>query len=355
MIKVLINSLIMVVVLAGTALGINYLRDGIPLIGNWELTGTSEQTVESFTEDGIHLIGLERAVQFMESGIGSVFDARSPLLYEDGHLPGAVNVYAYELDSYLPDLMQEYPLDTPIMVYCNGNDCEDSRFLAQWMQELGYAKLFIFEGGYEQWVDSGNKLESNKGDDGKVNKPVNLKQYLNFSRLIPTGFWMFFDLALFVFGAFILFEMIKGENPRRFFLLARFVVGGAFFLASLHKIASPLEFAKIIDNYHILPGAMINLTAIIMPWLELAAGFLLLIGRRSNESSVIIGTLLSVFIVAISFNLIRGVDFDCGCFGDGKSSPSRTLIRDIGLILCLLPSLKGILNSDKKAEYVLRS
>ena len=340
-------------ILAGTALGVNYLRDGIPLVGNWELAGTSGRDVDSFTEDGIHLIDLEKTEQFMESGLGSVFDARSPMLYEKGHIPGAVNVYAYELDSYLPALMDEYPLETPIMLYCNGNDCEDSRFLAQWMQELGYSRLFIFEGGYEQWVESGNNVAGGKSVDNKTESISSLKRYLNFSQLIPAGFWVFFDLMLFVFGAFVLFEIIKGEKPRPVFLLSRYIVGGVFVLASLHKIVTPLEFAKIIDNYHILPGALINLAAVIMPWFELVAGLLILIGRRlRDEGTVIIGTLLLVFIVAISFNLIRGVDFDCGCFGDGNSSPTRTLIRDIGLILCLLPSIIRIVSNRQKSNYV---
>ena len=341
------------VILAGTALGVNYLRDGIPLVGNWELAETSGLDVESFTEDGIHLIGLDKAVQFMESGLGSVFDARSPMLYEKGHIPGAVNVYAYELDSYLPGLMEQYPLETPIMVYCNGNDCEDSRFLAQWMQELGYSRLFIFKGGYQQWVESGNKVTSDQSVDSNTESISSLKRYLNLSRFIPAKFWMIFDLALFVFGAFVLFEIIKGEKMRRFFLLARFIVGGAFVLASLHKLVSPLEFAKIIDNYHILPGALINLAAVIMPWFELVAGLLILLGCwMRDEATVIIGTLLLVFIVAITFNLIRGVDFDCGCFGDGDSSPARTLIRDIGLMLCLLPSFLRIFRTGQKSNHV---
>ena len=69
-------------------------------------------------------------------------------------------------------------------------------------------------------------------------------------------------------------------NWRRAITLAlRLVLGGIFIYASLDKIVHPRAFAEIIYNYQILPGSLINLSAVILPWLELFLGLLLISGR----------------------------------------------------------------------------
>jgi uncharacterized membrane protein YphA (DoxX/SURF4 family) len=101
-------------------------------------------------------------------------------------------------------------------------------------------------------------------------------------------------------------------------LAARVIVGFVFIYASLDKIAHPAEFAGIVNNYRILPHELINLTAILLPWVELAAGLLLVLGLFSRGSALIISLMLVVFIAAISYNVARGLDFNCGCFDTGK-------------------------------------
>lgn len=101
-------------------------------------------------------------------------------------------------------------------------------------------------------------------------------------------------------------------------LACRVIVGVVFIYASLDKIAHPAEFAGIVNNYKILPHQLINITAIILPWIELVAGLLLVFGLFSRGSSLIISLMLVVFIAAIGFNLARGLDFNCGCFSTGK-------------------------------------
>lgn len=97
-------------------------------------------------------------------------------------------------------------------------------------------------------------------------------------------------------------------------LVFRVIVGLVFIYASLDKIANPAEFARIVNNYRILPHELINLTAILLPWIELVAGLLLVFGLFSRGSSLIISVMLFVFIAAIGFNVARGLDFNCGCF-----------------------------------------
>ena len=116
-------------------------------------------------------------------------------------------------------------------------------------------------------------------------------------------------------------------------LAARWIIGLTFIYASLHKIISPADFAKIVYGYGLFPEVFINLIAIVIPFLELIAGLALIIGVYPRSAAMIINALLLAFVTVLAFNLIRGHEFDCGCFSAGQSgyasSSEVTLVRDI--------------------------
>jgi uncharacterized membrane protein YphA (DoxX/SURF4 family) len=129
--------------------------------------------------------------------------------------------------------------------------------------------------------------------------------------------------------------MIKLLDKAWFELVCRLLLGGIFVYASIDKISHPAEFAKVVYNYQILPAMASNLTAMVLPWLELFAGLALLVGIWRAESSLTISLLLVVFIVALSVNLVRGVDIDCGCLsvgGGGRSISLVTIVEDVLLL-----------------------
>jgi uncharacterized membrane protein YphA (DoxX/SURF4 family) len=82
----------------------------------------------------------------------------------------------------------------------------------------------------------------------------------------------------------------------------------------------------------------INLMAIIVPFLELVAGLALIIGFYPRSAALIVNAMLLVFITALSINLIRGHEFDCGCFSINSSTQEtfagQLIFRDF-LILAL--------------------
>jgi uncharacterized membrane protein YphA (DoxX/SURF4 family) len=117
----------------------------------------------------------------------------------------------------------------------------------------------------------------------------------------------------------------------------RYVLGGVFVFASLDKILHPASFAQMIYNYQILPGAWINLTALVLPWLELLLGFLLIFGGAWLCPAVILSNVLLVaFFGALLYNLARGLDIHCGCFSTSTiGDPTQTwyVIRDSGFLM----------------------
>lgn len=116
-------------------------------------------------------------------------------------------------------------------------------------------------------------------------------------------------------------------------MAARWVLGGAFIYASYSKILAPATFARIIFGYDLFPAFLINLAAIILPFVELFVGLALVIGFYPRGAALIINAMLVAFIVSLSINLIRGHEFDCGCFAiDARNSSTFSgplLIRDL--------------------------
>lgn len=116
-------------------------------------------------------------------------------------------------------------------------------------------------------------------------------------------------------------------------LAARWILGLTFIYASFHKIISPADFAKIVYGYDLFPEIFINLIAIVIPFLELVTGIALIIGLYPRSAAIIINGLLVAFITVLAINLIRGHEFNCGCFSVAQSgytsSPKVTLVRDI--------------------------
>jgi uncharacterized membrane protein YphA (DoxX/SURF4 family) len=128
-----------------------------------------------------------------------------------------------------------------------------------------------------------------------------------------------------------------GSYLRPALLAARLIMAGIFIYASIEKIAHPAGFAKAIYNYQILPDVLINLTALVLPWLELLLGLCLLTGVWLPGAVLAVNGLLIVFLAALVFNLARGIDVNCGCFGAGGLGPSMStgwyLLRDVGFLM----------------------
>ena len=119
-------------------------------------------------------------------------------------------------------------------------------------------------------------------------------------------------------------------------------LGAIFVIAAIPKIADPPSFAHMIYNYRLVPASLINISALVMPWVELLAGLALILGVWKAAARNLIGIMLAIFIIAISINLFRDNAIDCGCFNvadRGKTHEQRIfdmkvdVARDLGMLL----------------------
>lgn len=117
----------------------------------------------------------------------------------------------------------------------------------------------------------------------------------------------------------------------------RWYLGAVFIWACLPKIAHPGYFALAIATYDILPLALVNPMAIILPYIELAAGVMLIIGLRTRAAALLVAGMMLVFTVAVSIALYHGLDASCGCFAAQSLEDDPiswlTILRDVAWLL----------------------
>jgi uncharacterized membrane protein YphA (DoxX/SURF4 family) len=122
----------------------------------------------------------------------------------------------------------------------------------------------------------------------------------------------------------------------------RIALGCVFVAAALPKLADPPGFAEAIWNYQLAPAWLIHPAALTLPWLELLCALALCLGLWTRAAAAWLGTLLLVFLAALSINLARHHPVDCGCFGTQASVRSAeerlgdmrwAILRDLGLLV----------------------
>ena len=103
-------------------------------------------------------------------------------------------------------------------------------------------------------------------------------------------------------------------------MLSRLIIGGIFVYSSLYKILEPGSFAKSIWFYHMVPGGLINLLAICLPWMELLVGLGLIFGVLYRGSVLSVNLMTLMFMIALGSAISRGLSIDCGCFKAGAQA-----------------------------------
>jgi rhodanese-related sulfurtransferase len=110
-------------------------------------------------------ISTEEAERLFRAGVLFV-DARRSSEYRLGHVRGAWSMPVWEagLDDKVKALFAERSADqsAPIVVYCNGGECEDSHELGQKLYLSGFDAVRVYRDGFPDW--SRKKLPVGTGD-----------------------------------------------------------------------------------------------------------------------------------------------------------------------------------------------
>ncbi|MCX7887322.1 MAG: DoxX family membrane protein [Verrucomicrobiae bacterium] len=148
---------------------------------------------------------------------------------------------------------------------------------------------------------------------------------------------------------------MRVQNRRKMLELGlRVAVGGVFVLAGALKVLQPAEFANDVARYRMLPEWSVNVFALCLPWVELLAGLLLVLGAWQKGAALLIAVLNVVFLAAVSVALWRGLEV-CGCFGAAvaRKASGWTLLQDAVLLAgaIWLCRRKGTVHEEDRGKH----
>jgi uncharacterized membrane protein YphA (DoxX/SURF4 family) len=140
-------------------------------------------------------------------------------------------------------------------------------------------------------------------------------------------------------------------------LIARFALGGLFIYMGLEKALNPVDFLKMVREYHMVPEQpplLLNLIAAVLPWLEVLCGLLLIAGTALRGTALLLLAMLVGFTAVVALRALNihatqhlpfcAIKFDCGC-GTGEEWICQKIPKNLGL--CLL-SLIVLLSRSRR-------
>lgn len=109
-------------------------------------------------------------------------------------------------------------------------------------------------------------------------------------------------------------------------LLTRVALGGLMLFAGYMKLGmnivpgldtmGPLNSFILIGKFDLgMPSALQNLLAYVLPWSEVLAGLLLIVGLWARGAALVVLVMMLAFIAGIVSLMSRGVNEPCTCFG----------------------------------------
>ncbi len=154
--KNFIQAVAIIVMAFAIGVSVNYFRqDGLNMKKNWSLK--SRMT----TDSGENLIIPLKQAEKIFIGNKAVFiDARSEKDYKKSHIKGALNLPFYRVDEKFMNITAGIPTDKLIITYCDGETCNLSHDLAEFLLSAGFNRVKVLINGLSVWKKAGMPLES---------------------------------------------------------------------------------------------------------------------------------------------------------------------------------------------------
>ncbi len=143
---VVISSFVAILVNAVRPNGIDWIIDPYESLNPGVNPWLAEQAAISY----------EEMMELYYSGTAFLVDARSPDDYHEGHIDLAINIPSTEKENYL-DRVFELPPEGIIIIYCEGEDCESSNDIFEFLANNDFTidNLKIFNPGWYFLVEQG--------------------------------------------------------------------------------------------------------------------------------------------------------------------------------------------------------
>lgn len=141
-----------------------WLAAGIAML--WATAGYAQEESSGTWIDGVYVEGYVYEPEFIapqklrtligeESKDIVIVDTAQPLIFEEEHIPGAVN---FPWAPTLPPSIT-LPRDKTLVIYCACPAEEESIDVAQKLSQFGYKDVKVLKGGWFTWLDLGYETE----------------------------------------------------------------------------------------------------------------------------------------------------------------------------------------------------
>lgn len=120
---------------------------------------TKAQSAVPAEEKGYSIISIDAAYDLYQEQTALFADARHALDFDAGHIKGAVNLTVAESMSWLPDFLAATDPATPIIAYCDGENCHLAPELAELLFFNGFETVHYLENGWTRWRQRGFPVE----------------------------------------------------------------------------------------------------------------------------------------------------------------------------------------------------
>jgi len=125
----------------------------------------TDQENEEITKKGTEIIAfpepkaikLEQAFTLYNKGVLFI-DARDEGDFLAGHISNSINIPFDDFDNHKQKL-EEISKEKPLVIYCAGTDCDLSVLLGNLLFEKGYKQVYVFFGGWVEWLDANYPVE----------------------------------------------------------------------------------------------------------------------------------------------------------------------------------------------------
>ncbi len=104
------------------------------------------------------LITRDELADAIETGDVVVVETLGPLYFEQGHLPGAINIPHTEVAELAQSLLPDK--DAAIVVYCANTQCHNSAIAQGELRRMGYTHVRTYAEGKQDWEAAGSPLET---------------------------------------------------------------------------------------------------------------------------------------------------------------------------------------------------
>ena len=84
-------------------------------------------------------------------------DAREEEYFIEGHIPNSI--CNDDFDSLVYQIEDFVTYNNGFVVYCSDDDCGSSEDLAYQLQDQGFTNIYLFKGGWKQWVENDLPME----------------------------------------------------------------------------------------------------------------------------------------------------------------------------------------------------